>query len=55
MAKEVGLYIQSGWTKPMMFYQFRCDKHGNVIGYPHGHDKILVCSLCVHKKSQSGT
>lgn len=50
--KKVGLYIETGWKTPLMFYQFECPIHGKVINYPMGYDKRLKCPICLNEEKQ---
>jgi len=44
--KYVGKYWSPGWKRPLDFYSFVCEKHGQVVGYGAGYDGRLVCPLC---------
>ena len=46
MAKAVGYYMRDGWRSPIMFYAFKCPKHGCVVDYPHGWAERLECPVC---------
>ena len=36
-----------GWKDPLPFYVFKCPVHGYVTSYTMGHNKLLVCPLCI--------
>ena len=55
MAKAVGYYMREGWRGPIMFYQFKCPKHGLVVDYPHGHAQRLECPVCGVEELKSAT
>jgi len=42
----VGKHRREGWSGPIMFYAFKCDKHGIVTNYQQGHAQILRCPKC---------
>ena len=42
----VGLYMRERWSGPIMFYQFKCPKHGYVVNYPQGHAERMICPVC---------
>ena len=35
---------------PLKYYAFKCDVHGIVEDYPHGHSKYLECPICREKR-----
>ncbi len=42
----VGKRMLPGWSGSLMFYAFKCSKHGVVENYK-GYNKILRCPECV--------
>ena len=52
MSKFVGYSTREGWSGALPFYSFKCEKHGLVCDYPHGHYLRLSCPLCVRDESQ---
>lgn len=36
-----------GWKKALPYYVFQCPIHGYVTSYTMGHNKRLVCPLCI--------
>jgi len=48
----IGKQTRPGWINPTMFYAFKCDKHGIVTNYPHGHKQILSCPKCKEIKDE---
>lgn len=53
--RKVGLYMVKGWKKPIMFYQFKCPKHGIVINYPKGFNDRLECPICFNETNEKLT
>lgn len=47
----VGEKTRECWKGPLMFYAFKCDKHGIVENYPQGHAQVLRCPKCQEKTS----
>ncbi len=53
---ELGFYVQvgerrfPGWSGSLMFYAFKCPKHGLVVDYIHGYDDVPCCPKCVDEK-----
>ncbi len=42
----IGNRTRPGWKGSLPFYAFKCDKHGLVEDYPHGHEEKLECPKC---------
>lgn len=54
---KVGYWWTKGWSAPIMFYRFRCPKHGWVVDYLHGYSEYLDCPAChyeAHKDDECG-
>lgn len=45
----VGEKKLDGWKEPLPFYTFKCPIHGYVTTYAMGHNKRLVCPLCIEE------
>jgi len=43
----VGKRRLPGWSGSLMFYAFKCDKHGIVENYKQGHAQVLRCPECM--------
>ena len=54
MVKPVGRYMAMGWKEPIMFYAFKCQKHGDVVDYPHGFAQRLECPICAEMRRVKG-
>ena len=46
--KKVGLFMREDWIEPIMFYSFKCPKHGQVVNYAYGGDR-LECPICLNE------
>jgi len=46
----IGKRRYPGWSGSLMFYLFKCKKHGYIIDYPHGYSGFLRCSKCMSEK-----
>ena len=44
---------RSGWTAPLPFYAFKCEKHGLVENYPSGHHQRLLCPQCQAERKRT--
>jgi len=42
-----------GWSGSMMFYAFKCPKHGIMVDSIPGYDDIPSCQKCVDEKRLS--
>ena len=42
----IGEETRPGWKVPLMFYAFRCKKHGYVKSYVKGFDQRFECPKC---------
>ena len=42
--------IRPGWRAHIPFYAFKCNEHGIVVDYPHGHGSNLTCPKCTQLK-----
>ncbi len=42
----VGKHQREGWSGALMFYAFKCKKHGIVENYAQGYRKVLRCPEC---------
>ena len=47
----VGKQTRLGWSGSLMFYAFKCDKHGIVESYLQGHSKTLRCPKCQEEEN----
>lgn len=45
----VGKRQLPGWSGSLMFYAFKCEKHGIVENYLMGHSQTLRCPECMKK------
>ena len=43
----VGKRQLPGWSGSLMFYAFKCDKHGIVENYAQGFREVLRCPECM--------
>jgi len=39
-----------GWKGSLMFYVFKCPKHGIVVGRIYGYDDLPSCPNCIDEK-----
>ena len=47
---NLGGFRRPGWTGDIDFYLFKCETHGLVVDYAHGHSQTLSCPVCVSNR-----
>jgi len=43
----IGKRSRDGWSGSLMFYAFKCERHGIVENYKQGHRQVLRCPECL--------
>jgi len=46
----IGKHKREGWSGSLMFFAFKCRKHGLVIDYIHGYGDMPSCPKCADEK-----